>query len=70
MRKLFPLVLFAMIAACATHNQEAQRPGSSASSNDPSASAGAAAGSSKETGDTQARHDQNPADKAPGRSIY
>ena len=36
-----------------------------ASSSDPSASAGANAGSSKETGDTQNRHDSNPADKAP-----
>jgi hypothetical protein len=32
---------------------------------DSSASAGANAGSSKETGDAQARHDNNPADKAP-----
>jgi hypothetical protein len=69
MRKLFPVVLFAMIAGCATHNQNVPPAGSSASS-DPSASAGANAGSSKETGDTQARHDQNPADKAPGRSTY
>jgi len=60
-----------MMAGCATHNPNApsaQRPVSSSS--DPSASAGANAGSSKETGDTQARHDNNPADKAPGRSTY
>ncbi|MFL6564164.1 MAG: hypothetical protein ACJ8G5_04460 [Burkholderiales bacterium] len=38
---------------------------STVSPNDPRASAGASAGSSKETGDTQARHDDNPQDKAP-----
>ena len=36
-----------------------------ASANDPSASAGANSGSSKETGDTQNRKDNNPAVKAP-----
>jgi len=73
MRRLLPLVLLVMMAGCATHNPSApsaQRPGSSASPNDPTAPAGASAGSSKETGDTQARHDRNPADRAPGASTY
>jgi hypothetical protein len=66
---LFALFLGLMAVSCA-QNRTAQPADSSTSANDPTAPAGAAAGSSKETGDTQARRDNNPADKAPGRSTY
>jgi len=45
-------------------DHEASTSGGASASGGASSSAGANAGSSKETGDTQARHDDNPADKA------
>jgi hypothetical protein len=72
MHKLLCAVFLGLMAVSCAQNQRAQPAGSSASGNDPSTSAndpsapaGASAGSSKETGDTQARRDNNPADKAP-----
>ncbi len=65
MHKLLCAVVLGLMAVSCAQHQRAQPAASSASSNDPRAPAGASAGSSKETGDTQARRDQNPADKAP-----
>jgi hypothetical protein len=64
MHKLLFAVFLGLIAVSCAQHQRAQPAASSTSPNDPTAPAGAAAGSSKETGDTQARHDDNPADKA------
>jgi hypothetical protein len=70
MRKLLCAVFLGLVAVSCAQHQRAQPAASTASPNDPAAPAGASAGSSKETGDTQARHDRNPADRAPGASTY
>jgi hypothetical protein len=65
MHKLLCAVFLGLLAVSCAQNQRAQPAASTVSPNDPRAPAGASAGSSKETGDTQARHDDNPQDKAP-----
>jgi hypothetical protein len=67
MHKLLCAVFLGLMAVSCAQHQRVQPASSSVSPNDPRAPAGATAGSSKETGDTQARPDQsqNPADKAP-----
>jgi hypothetical protein len=65
MHKLLCAAFLGMMAVSCAQNRSAQPAGASTSANDPSAPAGASAGSSKETGDTQNRRDNNPADKAP-----
>lgn len=65
MHKLLCAVFLGLLAVSCSQSQRVQPAASTVSPNDPSAPAGASAGSSKETGDTQARHDSNPQDKAP-----
>jgi len=67
MHKLLCAVFLGLMAVSCAQNHRVQPAASTVSPNDPRAPAGASAGSSKETGDTQARHDDNPQDKAPKR---